>query len=101
MKQPGSNISGKFIICNNVDSHLDDNKIVTDMQWGFIKRRSTEGILLKWTEIWKKSVHNGSIVGVVFIDVQKAFDAVSHEVRSFRKGQGNLLASPNRAFSTQ
>ena len=27
-------------ICNTVDSHLDDNKIVTDLQWGFIKGRS-------------------------------------------------------------
>ena len=71
-------------ICNTVDSHLDDNKIVTDMQWGFIEGRSTEGILLKLTEIWKKSVDNGLIVSVVFIDFQKAFDTVSHEILSYK-----------------
>lgn len=54
------------------------------MQWGFIKGRSTDGILLKLTEIWKKSVDNGSIVGVVFIDLQKAFDTVSHEILSYK-----------------
>ena len=71
-------------ICNTVDSHLDDNKIVTDLQWGFIKGRSTEGILLKLTEIWKKSVDNGLIVGIVFIDFQKAFDTVPHEILSYK-----------------
>eukprot|EP00795_Rhopilema_esculentum_P003498 gene3498-1881_t len=50
-------------ICNTVDNHLDDNNIVTDMQWGFAKGRSTEGILLKLTESWKQSVDNGLIVG--------------------------------------
>ena len=71
-------------ICNTVDSHLEDNKIVTDMQWGFIKGRSTEGILLKLTEIWKKSVDNGLIAGIVFIVFQKAFDTVSHEILSYK-----------------
>ncbi len=71
-------------ICNTVDTYLDDNNIVTDMQWGFTKGRSTEGILLKMTETWKQSVDNGLTVGVVFIDFQKAFDTVSHEVLSYK-----------------
>ena len=36
------------------------------------------------TETWKQSVENGLIVGVVFIDFQKAFDTVSHEILLYK-----------------
>ena len=53
---------------HDASGHLDENKILTDIQWGFITGRTTEGIILKLTEKWKQSVDNGLIVGVVFID---------------------------------
>ena len=60
-------------ICNTTDSYSDDNKTVTDKQWGFTKGRSMEVIFSKLTEKWKQSVDNGIVFGVVFINFQKSF----------------------------
>lgn len=38
---------------------------------GFIKGRSTEGLLTHPTEQWKIALCNGNVVGVVFIDFKK------------------------------
>ena len=65
-----------------IDSDSDDNEIVTGVKWGLIEGRSIEGILLKLTKTGKKSIGNGLIFGVDFIDCQRAFDTVSHEIMS-------------------
>ena len=46
--------------------------------------RSAEDLLLKLTEKWKLAVDSGLTVGVVFIDSQKAFDTVSHDILAFK-----------------
>ena len=45
---------------------------------------STEDLLLTMTVKWKLARDNGQIVGTVFIDFQKAFDTVSHEILSLK-----------------
>ena len=47
--------------------HLNDD------QRGFREGRSTEELLIYLTETWEKAVNNGEVVGVVFIDFQKAY----------------------------
>lgn len=38
---------------------------------------------MSMSEKWKKAVDNCSSVGVVFIDFQKAFDTVPHDILSY------------------
>ena len=45
---------------------------------------STEDLLLVMTEKWKLAMDKGQIVGAIFIDFQKAFDTVSHEILSLK-----------------
>ena len=80
-------IPGKLLevqICEALDEHLKNQKLLSDNQWGFRKRRSAEGLLLKLTERWKLAVDSGLTLGVVFIDFQKAFDTISHEILAFK-----------------
>lgn len=50
-------------------------------QWGCCsKGLSTVGMLMSMSEKWKKAVDNCTSVGVVFIDFQKAFDTVPHDI---------------------
>ena len=49
-------------------------------KWAFQKGISTESPLLFITETWKKAIDNGSRVGVLFIDFEKAFDTIKHNV---------------------
>ena len=63
---------------------MNENRLISEKQWGFRKGRSTEGLLLKLTETWKAKIDKGFTIGVVFIDFQKAFDTVSHDVLSYK-----------------
>ena len=36
------------------------------------------------TERWKIAIDNGQTVGAIFIDFQKAFDTVSHDILSYK-----------------
>ena len=80
-------IPGKFLesqACKIIDDHLDAHELLSDKQWGFRKGRSTEGLLMRLTENWKREIDDGKMVNVVFIDSKKAFDTVPHEVLSYK-----------------
>jgi len=57
-----------------------ENKLVTDNQWAYRKGHSTELLLIHLTEIWREAIDAKKVVGIAFIDFQKAFDSVSHRV---------------------
>ena len=63
---------------------MTDQKLLIDNQWGFRKGSKAEGLLLKLTEKWRLAVDSGLTVEVVFIDFQKAFDTVSHDILAFK-----------------
>ena len=80
-------IPGKLLesqACKIIDDHLDAHELLSDKQWGFRKGRSTEGLLMRLTENWKREIDDGKMVGVVFKDFKKAFDTVPHEVLSYK-----------------
>ena len=59
---------------------LLDNRLVTNNQWVYRKGYSTELLLAHLTETWRRAIDSKQVVGVVFIDFQKAFDSVSHTI---------------------
>ena len=54
-----------------IDAHLEDNEMLNENQWGFRKRKSTEGLLLNLTENWKQALDEGKVIGVKFVDLKK------------------------------
>ena len=70
----------EHLVCSQLNSHLQDQNLQTEHQWGFRPRRSTEDILLYMTEKWRKSIDKNEVVAVLFIDFRKAFDSVSHPI---------------------
>jgi len=80
-------IPGKLLenqICSIIDTHLQDCGLLSEHQWGFRKGLSSEDLLLTMTEKWKLAMDKGLTVGAIFIDFQKAFDTVSHEILSLK-----------------
>lgn len=72
------------LVCEGLDSFTTDIGQLNDNQWGFRQGRSTEELLIYLTETWKAALDNRKVVGVVYIDFQKAFDTVSHEILIYK-----------------
>ena len=58
--------------------HFDTNKILTDTQHGFRKKKSTESQLLVTVQEIVKRLATWSEVYIILLDFAKAFDKVPH-----------------------
>ena len=59
---------------------LDYNNIIYDLQFGFRQEYSTSHALINITENIRKALDDGNIDCGVFVDLQKAFDTVDHQI---------------------
>jgi gluconate kinase len=77
-----SNISKIFekLICRQLNTFLDNNNIIVKHRSSFRRNHSTETSLLQSTEMWLKSMDQGQINGIIFLDMKKAFDTIDHQI---------------------
>ena len=61
-------------------SFVTCNKIIYPLQFGFQENPSIDHALISMTETIRRSLDNKKYGCGVFIDLQKAFDTVSHTV---------------------
>ncbi len=66
------------VLMEHLMFHLLSQKLISDQQFGFLKRRSTELQLLSCIEQWTKSLDEGLLTDIIYIDFAKAFDTVCH-----------------------
>ena len=59
---------------------LDYSNIIYDLQFGFRQQYSTPHALINITENIRKALDDGNIGCGVFVDLQKAFDTVDHQI---------------------
>ena len=59
---------------------LDYNNIIYDLQFGFRQKYSTFHALINITENIRKALDDGNIGCGNFVDLQKAFDTVDHQI---------------------
>ena len=67
------------IVYKQLFQYVTDNNILSDCQSGFRPMYSTQSALLNVCDKWLVAIDNGNIVGVVMIDLKKAFDTVDHK----------------------
>lgn len=77
-----SNIDKIFeiLIKNRLISFLDKYNIISNNQFGFRNKHSTTHALISLTETIRQNLDSGKFSCGIFIDLQKAFDTVSHEI---------------------
>ena len=70
------------IVYNQNESYLEQNskKILYKYQSGFKSRYSTGTCLTHLTDFIKFQMDQGHFVGMVLVDLQKAFDTVDHGI---------------------
>ena len=59
-------------------SYLESEKLLTNSQYGFRPKRSTEMAATAFFDSIRCEVDKGNLVGAIFIDLRKAFDTLSH-----------------------
>ena len=59
---------------------LETYEVVFSMQFGFHSGHSTDQALVTLTENIKSTLDNNRLGCGIFIDLQKAFDTVNHEI---------------------
>ena len=59
-------------------SSLLSTTLLKEEQAGFRPNRSTQDILLRTIDDWKAALDGGHIIATVMIDLNKAFDTISH-----------------------
>ena len=67
-------------VYKQVVDYLDRNNLLYENQSGFRKAYSTDTCLINLTDQIKLDMSKGLYVGMVLIDLQKAFDTVDHEI---------------------
>ena len=62
-----------------ISDHLESNNTISDAQFGFRPRYSTESALLSVTNSWFSTLYLNNSVCAIFLDLKKAFDSVPHK----------------------
>ena len=68
------------VIYRRMYDFIDNNQLIYERQFGFLTKHSTNHALISTTEAIKSQIDSGNYVGSVFIDPQKAFDTVNHNI---------------------
>ena len=68
------------VVYDQVESYLDQKKLLYQFQSGFRSRYPTDTCLIHLTDFIKFQMDKGHFVGMVLLDLQKAFDTVDHSI---------------------
>ena len=68
------------LVHTQLSSYIENHyaKILHCNRSGFKPHHSTQDVLLKVVDDWCLNVDRNEIVGVVFLDLHKAFDSINH-----------------------
>ena len=66
------------ILRDKIMNHLLTNKLISDAQYGFLPGRSCTLQLLNMLDIWTQQLDLNKNIDIIYTDLRKAFDSVSH-----------------------
>ena len=68
------------LVFNRLYNFLEDSQCIYSLQFGFRKKHSTNHALVQITETIRKALDENKFACGVFVDFQKAFDTVNHDI---------------------
>ena len=68
------------LMYNRIYKFFNENNIIYPLQFGFGQQYSTCHALSSFTEDIRKNLDKGNIGCGIFVDLQKAFDTVEHDM---------------------
>ena len=85
---------------NRVYDYLERNGIIYKLQFGFRSKLSTKHGLIDITENIKRALDNKKFGCGIFVDLQKAFDTVNHEILIKKLAHYGIRGVANNWFSS-
>ena len=70
----------KKLMHKRLYAFLDYNNITYDLQLGLRQKYSISQVLINITENIRKALDDGNVGSGVFVDMQKAFDTIDHQI---------------------
>lgn len=67
------------MVKEQIETYLENNNIISDHQSGFRKQHSCETAIQIIIDDWKLIVNEGKMIGVIFMDLKRAFETVIRE----------------------
>ena len=68
------------VVYEQLMKYPEQHKIISKFQSGFRANHSTETSLMHVKNEWVRNMDVGLINGVLFLDLQKAFDTINHTI---------------------
>ena len=68
------------VIFDQVEEYLNDKNLLYNFQSGFRRGFSTDTCLIHLSDFIRLQMDKGNMVGMVLLDLQKAFDTVDHNI---------------------
>ena len=72
------------LVSKRIISYLNERACLSTSQFGFRSGRNTVLQLLEYQNVITRAIENGSVVDVLYLDFQKAFDKVPHKELLFK-----------------
>ena len=79
---------------------LSNHKYIYDLQFGFRSNYSTNHALIDLTEDIRTALDNNTFAVGVFIDLQKAFDTVDHDILLYKLDRYGVRGMANNWFKS-
>jgi Reverse transcriptase (RNA-dependent DNA polymerase) len=87
-------------VANRLTTHLEQNNILHENQYGFLRNRSTVHKLLQLTNFIAKELNERKLVVGVFLDLRKAFDVVPHNLLINKLSKMGIMGAELRWFAS-
>jgi len=65
---------------NRIRRFMEINKVLNTKQYGYTKNKSTTELLIDVNELITKGLNEGKYIGIILIDLQKAFDSFDQKI---------------------
>ena len=83
---------------NIIYNFLETHNCIYELQFGFRSKHSTNHAILSITQKIKEALDNGSVPVGIFVDFQKAFDTVNHDILLTKLNYYGIRGSTNAWF---